>query len=289
MAQATSTIKVVRAQRFVEGGGFVVHRPFPVAGLSYFDPILLVDEMGPIEYGPGEAIGAPDHPHRGFETVTYIVEGAMEHEDSHGHRGAIRSGDVQWMTAGAGVIHSEMPSQEIVQHGGKVHGFQIWVNLPRERKMSQPRYQEYGSALLPVVTSDGVWIRVIAGEVDGRRSPIDTVVPTTMLHVKLEPKASAKLAIAPGSNAIVHTMDGAGNVEGTALAKHDVALIAQSPTTLHLAASEDRPFEALVLAGVPLNEPVARYGPFVMNTPAEVQQAFADFESGRFGEIARNQ
>ena len=287
MSQTTTTIRVVPAQRFVEGGGFVVHRPFPVEGLSYFDPILLIDEMGPVEYKPGEAIGAPDHPHRGFETVTYVIDGAMEHEDSHGHRGAIRSGDVQWMTAGSGVIHSEMPSQEIVQHGGKVHGFQIWVNLPRDRKLTQPRYQEYGSDRLPVVEHDGTWIRVIAGEVDGKRSPIETVVPTTMLHVKLQPNATQAIDIAPGSNAIVHTIDGAGTVDGTALSKHDVALISQSPAVLHLAASQGRPFEALVLAGMPLNEPVARYGPFVMNTPREVQQAFADFQSGRFGEIAR--
>ncbi|MGZ3499263.1 MAG: pirin family protein [Vulcanimicrobiaceae bacterium] len=287
MSQSVTAIRVVPAQRVVEGGGFVVHRPFPVQGLSYFDPILLIDEMGPVEYGPGEAIGAPDHPHRGFETVTYIIDGAMEHEDSHGHRGAIRSGDVQWMTAGAGVIHSEMPSQEIMQRGGKMHGFQIWVNLPRDRKLSQPRYQEYNSRQLPVVTGSGSWIRIIAGEVDGKRSPIETAVPTTMLHVKLAPKASATINIAPGSNAVVHTIGGAGTVEGTALREHDVALIAQSPTTLHLTAADDHPFEALVLAGVPLNEPVARYGPFVMNTTQEIQQAFSDFQSGRFGEIAR--
>src|SRR5579875_350973 len=127
------SIRIVPAQRFVGGGGFVVHRPFPVQGLSYVDPFLLIDEMGPAEYRPGEAIGAPDHPHRGFETVTYMIDGAMEHEDSHGHRGAIRSGDVQWMTAGAGVIHSEMPAHDIVERGGKMHGFQIWVNLPREK------------------------------------------------------------------------------------------------------------------------------------------------------------
>ncbi|MGH7684664.1 MAG: pirin family protein, partial [Vulcanimicrobiaceae bacterium] len=144
------SLKIVPAQRFTEGGGFVVHRPFPVPGLSYVDPFLLIDEMGPADYGPGEAIGAPDHPHRGFETVTYMIQGAMEHEDSHGHRGAIRSGDVQWMTAGAVVIHSEMPAREVMERGGKMHGFQIWVNLPRAKKMSQPRYQEYAGENLPV-------------------------------------------------------------------------------------------------------------------------------------------
>ncbi len=141
--KTSSSITVVPTQVALEGGGFQIRRAFPVAGLSYFDPILLIDEMGPVNYGPGEAIGAPDHPHRGFETVTYIIEGAMEHEDSHGHRGALRPGDVQWMTAGAGVIHSEMPAAEILRDGGRVHGFQIWVNLPRAQKLATPRYQEY--------------------------------------------------------------------------------------------------------------------------------------------------
>src|SRR5271170_300419 len=167
MSTETSSITVVPTQVQLEGGGFKIRRAFPVAGLSYFDPILLIDEMGPVTYGPGEGIGAPDHPHRGFETVTYIIEGAMEHEDSHGHRGTIRNGDVQWMTAGAGVIHSEMPAADILANGGRMHGFQIWVNLPKALKMAPPRYQEYGSAQLPVVQGNGTWVRVIAGEVDG--------------------------------------------------------------------------------------------------------------------------
>jgi redox-sensitive bicupin YhaK (pirin superfamily) len=280
-------IRVVPAREFVEGGGFVVHRPFPVPGLSYFDPFLLIDEMGPVTYGPGEAIGAPDHPHRGFETVTYIIDGAMEHEDSHGHRGAIRSGDVQWMTAGAGVIHSEMPSRDILERGGKVHGFQIWVNLPREKKMTQPRYQEYSSEKLPVYASGGVWVRVVAGEFDGKRSPIETTVPTTLLHLKLEAGNSATFPVASGSNAIVHTISGAGGVLGKRLQTHDVALIESAVEQLQLSAEADQRFEALLLAGIPLHEPVSRYGPFVMNTKDELQTAFEDFHAGRFGEIAR--
>jgi len=282
----TPSITVVPTEETLEGGGFRIRRAFPVAGLSYFDPILLIDEMGPVNYGPGEAIGAPDHPHRGFETVTYLLEGEMEHEDSHGHRGALHPGDVQWMTAGAGVIHSEMPSKRIIREGGRVHGFQIWVNLPKALKMAQPRYQEYASAQLPVVTGPGTWIRVIAGAVDGVRSPIETTVPTTMLHVKLEANAAVTLPIALGSNAVLHTIAGSGYVEETALRDHAAALIAQAPTELHLRAGNE-PFEVLVLAGVPLNEPVARYGPFVMNTRAEIETAFRDFQSGKFGEIAR--
>ncbi len=286
MSTATTSITVVPTEISREGGGFLIRRAFPVAGLSYFDPILLVDEMGPVNYGPGEAIGAPDHPHRGFETVTYVLEGAMEHEDSHGHRGALRSGDVQWMTAGAGVIHSEMPAAEILRDGGRVHGFQIWVNLPQALKMTTPRYQEYKSEQLPVVREPGVWTRVIAGEHDGSRSPIETTVPTTMLHVKLDPGAHAELALPKGANGVVHTIDGAGTIEGTALGDHRVALIANAPGVIHLIAGEQG-FEALVLAGQPLNEPVARYGPFVMNTRAELETAFRDYQAGRFGEIAR--
>ncbi|HEV8022389.1 MAG TPA: pirin-like C-terminal cupin domain-containing protein, partial [Candidatus Lustribacter sp.] len=184
------------------------------------------------------------------------------------------------------VIHSEMPAREIMENGGRVHGFQIWVNLPQAQKLATPRYQEYASAQLPVVTGPGTWARVIAGELDGRRSPIETTVPTTMVHVKLEANARLALPIAAGSNAIVHTIGGSGRVESTALADHRVALIANAPASLELAADAGG-FEALVLAGMPLNEPVARYGPFVMNTKAELEQAFRDYQAGRFGEIAR--
>jgi redox-sensitive bicupin YhaK (pirin superfamily) len=286
MSTHTSTITVVPTQVQLEGGGFTIRRAFPVAGLSYFDPILLIDEMGPIEYGPGEGIGAPDHPHRGFETVTYVLDGAMEHEDSHGHRGSLRPGDVQWMTAGAGVIHSEMPAKEIMEHGGRVHGFQIWVNLPAAQKLATPRYQEYASAGLPIVTGPGTWVRVIAGELDGRRSPIETTVPTTMMHVKLEAGARIAVPVPAGSNAIVHTIGGGGRIDDTALADHHVALIANAAAFVNLSAGAEG-FEALVLAGMPLNEPVARYGPFVMNTKAELETAFRDYQAGRFGEIAR--
>ena len=269
-----------------EGAGFIVQRPFPVHGLSYFDPILLIDEMGPVDYKAGEAVGAPDHPHRGFETVTYVIDGAMQHEDSHGHGGVIRGGDVQWMTAGAGVIHSEMPTAEMMRDGGRMHGFQIWVNLPRDSKMMRPRYQEYASSALPVVQENGRWVRVIAGEFEGHRSPIETLVPTTMVHLRLDAGASATFAIAPGSNAVVHTIAGSGEVEGTHVNAHEVALLESAPEKLHVAGGTEG-FEALLISGVPLGEPVARYGPFVMNTIEEIEQAFSDLRSGKFGEIAR--
>jgi quercetin 2,3-dioxygenase len=263
----------------------VVRRPFPVQGLPYVDPFLLIDEMGPVQYASGKAIGAPDHPHRGFETVTYIIEGEMEHEDSHGHRGALRGGDVQWMTAGAGVIHSEMPSARMLREGGRMHGFQIWVNLPRSRKMARPRYQEYSASELPVIDDGQRWVRVIAGEVDGKRSPIETTVPTTLLHFKLLHGTNTAFEVAPHSNAIVHAISGSATIENQTLRAHEAMLLEPAPETLRIRAGEEQ-FEALLLAGVPLHEPVARYGPFVMNTVDELQQAFDDFRSGRFGEIA---
>jgi redox-sensitive bicupin YhaK (pirin superfamily) len=287
MATDTRTLtRIIPTHQTVEGGGFRIRRPFPVAGLSHLDPILLIDEMGPVVYGPGEAVGAPDHPHRGFETVTYLIDGAMEHEDSHGHRGTLRPGDVQWMTAGAGVIHSEMPAREILESGGRVHGFQIWLNLPKALKLTTPRYQEYKSGQLPVVVGPGRWVRVIAGELEGQRSPIETTIPSTMLHVKLDRGATSGVSLPQGSNAVVHLIDGGGTVGADTLVDHQAALIENAPATVQLTAGRDG-LEALVIAAMPIGEPVARYGPFVMNTRAELEQAFADYQAGRFGEIAR--
>lgn len=283
---SNSSVQIVPAPQVVEGGGFVVRRPFPVQGLPYVDPFLLIDEMGPVEYAPGKAIGAPDHPHRGFETVTYIIDGEMEHEDSHGHRGSIRSGDVQWMTAGAGVIHSEMPSQHMMEHGGRMHGFQIWINLPRDKKMMQPRYQEYSAEQLPVLHGDGSWIRVIAGEIDGKRSPIETAVPATMMHVKLDPGKSVQIPIVAHSNAIAHAISGSGTFQDRAINAHEAAILMDSSPSVSIAGGPHG-LEALFLAGLPIREPVARYGPFVMSTMDELQKAFDDFRAGQFGEIAR--
>src|SRR6059058_6643193 len=167
---------IVNSIETLEGGGFLVRRPFPKASFSEFDPFLLLDEMGPIDVAPGEAKGAPDHPHRGFETVTYMLSGDMQHKDSSGHAGRLRSGDVQWMTAGAGVVHAEMPSPEFVRKGGRMHGFQLWVNLPQRDKMIKPRYQEIPSSRIPKATSaDGlVSISVIAGEAMGEKAVIET-------------------------------------------------------------------------------------------------------------------
>src|SRR5438067_5285411 len=215
LMSTTRTIeRTYPAVRTTEGGGFVVHRPFPTRMLMDFDPFLLLDEMGPIDYAPGEAKGAPDHPHRGFETVTYVLEGEMEHEDSAGHRGKLGPGDVQWMTAGAGIIHSEMPSQRIRDQGGRVHGFQVWVNLPKEQKMARPRYQEYGSGELPVAKSaDGkATVRVIAGEALGARAVIETRTPIVLQDWTVQPGADVRIAVPAGLQAFVYVFEGSARV-----------------------------------------------------------------------------
>jgi redox-sensitive bicupin YhaK (pirin superfamily) len=279
--------RVVGAHRQKEGGGFIVRRPLPSLGVQLVDPFLLIDEMGPAEYGPGEAVGAPDHPHRGFETVTYMLDGEFEHADSAGHRGAIRAGDVQWMTAGAGVVHSEMPSRRIREHGGRVHGFQVWVNLPARLKMTRPRYQEVPAAGIPHAESaDGrARVRVIAGEALGARAVIDTHTPIVYQDWSLDPGADVTVALPREHQALVYLFEGAARVgdEGREVKDGQMALLGAGDAVRLRGA--DGPGRLLLLAGVPLREPVARYGPFVMNTEDEIIQAARDFQSGRMGAI----
>ena len=284
--------KVVTAHKQREGGGFIVRRPFPSLGLELVDPFLLLDEMGPVEYAPGEAVGAPDHPHRGFETVTYMLDGEFEHEDSAGHRGALRAGDVQWMTAGAGIVHSEMPSRRIREQGGRVHGFQIWVNLPARLKMTRPRYQEIAAARKIPTAQDRR--RPGHGARDrGRgagRSGRDRHAHADRLPGLVDPPRSGRDraggARPPGAGLRVRGRRPGRRHDGSGR-----ATTASSPcsarATPSACAARTRRGRLLLLAGVPLREPVARYGPFVMNTEDEIVQAVRDFQSGRMGEITR--
>ena len=287
--KSRSVRQVVVAMQTFEGAGFLVHRPFPTPQLDQFDPFLLLDEMGPSDLGPDEAQGAPDHPHRGFETVTYLLSGAMEHKDSRGNRGRLRPGDVQWMTAGSGVVHSEMPEREFARSGGRMHGFQLWVNLPRQDKMTPPRYQEVPSERIPTArTADGrVVVRVIAGEALGARAVIDTRTPIQYLDWSLQPGASVSQPVPPGYNAFAYVVEGRGLFGGErrSASPHQAVFFGDDGDSVAIVAAEDAPLRALLIAGVPLNEPVARYGPFVMNTRAEVLQAFEDYQSGRLGRI----
>jgi hypothetical protein len=277
---------MVQAHRQTEGGGFVVRRPFPTAGLRHADPFLLLDEMGPVDYAPGEAIGAPDHPHRGFETVTYVLDGEMEHEDSAGHRGKLASGDVQWMTAGRGIVHAEMPSRAFQDHGGRMHGFQIWVNLPKRDKMMAPRYQEISRDKIPEGTSaDGLAkVKVVAGEALGAKAVIETRTPISYLHFTLQPGAKVDVPLPRDHAAYAYVFKGDAIVSGKDVREGQLAMLGEGDS-LELAASEDA--QLLVLSGVPLQEPVVQYGPFVMNTENEIRQAIIDYQSGRLGEIAR--
>jgi redox-sensitive bicupin YhaK (pirin superfamily) len=277
--------QLVYAMPQLEGEGMIVTRPFPTARLDHLDPFLLFDRMGPIAHAAGEAKGAPDHPHRGFETVTYILEGAIEHEDSQGNRGRIGPGDVQWMTAGSGVIHSELPSEEIRRNGGRVHGFQLWVNLPRRDKMMAPRYQELRAADIPTATSDDgkVTVTVIAGESLGTKATIDTRTPIAYLHVRLAAGARFTQSMPQSYNAFAFVISGQATFGDQVARENDAVFLERDGDEVHITTGEGA--ELLLIGGVPLNEPVARYGPFVMNTPGEIRQAMLDYQSGHFGEI----
>jgi len=283
--------KLVTAHKQREGGGFIVRRPFPGLGMAAVDPFLLLDEMGPVDYRPGEAVGAPDHPHRGFETVTYVLEGEMEHEDSAGHRGSLRAGDVQWMTAGAGIIHAEMPSRTLREQGGRVHGFQVWVNLPARLKLTTPRYQEIAAAAIPSAqTPDGrARVRIVAGEALGARAVIDTHTPIIYQDWSLAEGGDVTVKVGADHEALVYVFEGSVLVgdrgDGSIVADGQMALLGPGDRVrLRGAAGGGR---LLLLAGVPLGEPIARYGPFVMNSESELVAAFQDYQSGRMGEITR--
>ena len=279
---------VLPALEFQEGGGFSVHRPFPVQGVLQVDPFLLIDELGPVNYAPGEAIGAPDHPHRGFETVTYMIDGESQHADSSGRRGELFPGDVQWMTAGSGVVHAEMPSDRMMREGGRQHGFQIWVNLPKSEKFARPRYQDVRSAEIPTWTSpDGLaWAKVIAGEAQGIKGVAETRIPIGMTHYRLKPGALINHDVTDGQTAIVYLMSGSARFAGKRTIDSRAAVVFdRHGDTIPVANAGDGELEFLVLTGKALDEPMVRYGPFVMNEVQELEQAFRDFAEGRMGEI----
>jgi len=258
-----------------EGAGFGVFRPFPQPGLDLLDPFLLLDEMEPRTLSPGEAKGAPDHPHRGFETVTYILDGEFEHLDSQGNHGRITPGDIQWMTAGAGIVHSEMPSARLQAEGGSLHGFQLWVNLPAADKMITPRYQALAAADIPVASGDGWTARVISGSFEGVDGAASTHTPVTYAHVTIDAGRTATFHIPQDQNVGAYVFRGG---------ERRFVVWERDAGAIELTAG-DEPLEALVMAGRPLNEPVARYGPFVMNDRRQLVAAFEDYQAGRMGTI----
>ncbi|HWP35612.1 MAG TPA: pirin family protein [Thermodesulfobacteriota bacterium] len=286
-------VRIVTAVPTLEGEGVVVRRAFPTRALDMIDPFLLLDEMGPVDLAPGEAKGFPWHPHRGFETVTYVLEGRLAHEDSAGHSGRLGPGDVQWMTAGAGVVHSEMPEAEFARQGGRLHGFQLWVNLPRRDKTMAPRYQEVPGSRIPRARSDDglAAVTVIAGEALGARAVIDTRTPILYLHYRLEPGGRIVQPVPAGYAVFARVFRGEGRFGPDGRRAADGQLVLFGPDGDAVQAENPAetagPLEFLLIGGQPLGEPVARYGPFVMNTEEEIRQAIEDYRSGRLGREGR--
>ncbi|MBN4047422.1 pirin family protein [Acidimicrobiaceae bacterium AH-315-P05] len=281
--------RIVAAVLTLEGGGFEVYRPFPTATLDLVDPFLLLDELGRVYHPPGQAVGAPDHPHRGFETVSYTLEGEVAHRDSAGNHGLIRPGEVQWMTAGDGIVHSEMPSERLQTEGGWVHGLQVWVNLPRALKRTPPKYQPIGRDQIATVAGDGWEAEVVAGTILGAVGPAETNSPIGYARVTIDPGAQLRIPVATGHTALVYAFAGSGTVAGTGqpLEAHHLAVFERSggDVLLEVADGASSPLDTIVLTGEPLNEPVARHGPFVMNSRAELVEAVDDFRAGRMGSI----
>ncbi|MEZ5203123.1 MAG: pirin family protein [Acidimicrobiales bacterium] len=279
-----------------EGEGFPVRRAFAGVDLADLDPFIHLDQMGEVEYAPGEPKGTPWHPHRGFETVTYIIDGTFLHQDSHGGGGQISDGATQWMTAGSGLLHIETPPASLVASGGLFHGLQLWVNLPAAEKMAPPRYQslEPGDVALLSSADGGALIRVVAGDLSGHVGPGSTHSPITMLHLTVEPGAQVRLPWPSSFNGLVYGLAGAGTVGAEQRPIGTGQLAVTSPgdvLTVGGSASPDSrttAFDVLVLGGQRIGEPVAWHGPFVMNTKAELVQAFEDYEAGKLGVIPPN-
>lgn len=299
--------EIIKAEAVREGAGVIVHRPFPTREIDNIDPFLLLDHMGPNDYAPGTAKGFPDHPHRGFETVSYMLEGALEHRDSAGNKGIIAAGDVQWMTAGAGVVHSEMPEENFRKNGGRLNGFQLWVNLPKSDKLTAPRYQDTLSADIPVYESEdkSVWVKVIAGQSMGKQAVITTHIAILYLHVILKDGANFSQSIASNQTALAYVISGQGEFGDNTVSSDQLVVFErdESDTNLNSPKQSDtkerainsdvvsfkahgtEPLSVLLIAGEPINEPIARYGPFVMNYQAEIKQALVDYQEGRMGQI----
>ena len=286
-------VSVTTAPQGYEGEGFPVRRAFAGVDPRLLDPFIHLDQMGEVEYAPGEPKGTPWHPHRGFETVTYMIDGVMDHQDTHGGGGSITDGDTQWMTAGSGLLHIETPPEWLVSSGGLFHGLQLWVNLPKADKWLPPHYQDLRASEVGLGTSPdaGALIRVIAGEVDDLSGPGSTRTPMTMVHATVSPGAEVVLPWRTDFNALVYVMSGDGYAghERRPIRTGQLAVLGHGETVTvgadnHQEARHSA-LEVVVLGGLPIREPIAWAGPFVMNTKAEVMQAFDDFRKGHLGTI----
>jgi redox-sensitive bicupin YhaK (pirin superfamily) len=284
---------ITSAPSGLEGEGFPVRRAFAGVPLDRLDPFVHMDQMGEVEYAPGEPKGTPWHPHRGFETVTYMIDGTFQHQDSTGGGGLITNGDTQWMTAGSGILHIERPPEALVASGGLFHGIQLWVNLPAADKWVPPRYQDIGSQRITLLASPdgGALVRLIAGRIGEHAGPGDTYTPITMVHATVAPGARLELPWDPAANALVYILAGEGGIgpDRRPIRSGQLAVLGAGDAVV-VEADRDQAkgapgLEVLVLGGRPIGEPVAHYGPFVMNTRAELAQAFEDYQNGRMGTV----
>ncbi|PZG13998.1 pirin family protein [Nonomuraea aridisoli] len=295
-APERKVLAVETAPSGFEGEGFPVRRALAAIKPEYLDPFVMMDQMGEVDYAAGEPKGTPWHPHRGFETVTYMIDGVMEHLDSNGGGGTITNGDTQWMTAGAGILHKEAPPEWLVQQGGLFHGIQLWVNLPGAKKMIAPKYQDIGSTNVALLSSHdgGALVRLIAGDLAGTVGPGSTQTPITLLHATLSPGARLVMPWRKDFNALAYALSGRGTVgsERRPIAGGQLAVfdgfgnrpgLTTAGETISITAKDT--LEVIVLGGEPIGEPVAHYGPFVMNTREELVQAFEDFKAGRLGTV----
>jgi redox-sensitive bicupin YhaK (pirin superfamily) len=280
-----SVLRVFTAPEAADGDGVPLRRAFPSSFILDLDPFLLLDEMGPMDPAPGAARGFPPHPHRGFETVTYLLSGEMQHRDSWGNHGILRPGDVQWMTAGSGLVHSEMPSERFIREGGRLHGFQLWVNLPKRDKMIPPHYQDAPAERIPLAAAPGVIVKVIAGESLKVRGVAEPRTPILYLHVTLEPGAPFVQDLPKTQNAFLFVIDGEAQVAGTQAFQKQIVILDRSADAVQVTNPGHATLSFLLIAGEPIGEPVARYGPFVMNTKEELAQAVEDFRQGRMGRL----
>jgi quercetin 2,3-dioxygenase len=295
--RARPVVAITTAPRGLEGEGFPVRRAFYGLDQQFLDPFIHMDQMGEVEYAPGEPKGTPWHPHRGFETVTYMIDGTFQHQDSTGGGGLITNGDTQWMTAGAGILHIERPPEALVASGGLFHGIQLWVNLPAAQKWTPPRYQDIRGARVALLSSHdgGALLRLIAGELDGHSGPGVTHTPITFVHATVTQGAELRVPWPRNFNALVYALAGHGSVGEmrTPIGSGQLAAFGQGDGLVLSADREQEgrspSLDVLLLGGEPIGEPVAWYGPFVMNTHAELAQAFDDFRRGRMGTIPASQ
>lgn len=287
-AKKDAAVKIVYPiQSVVEGEGFIVNRAFPRRGLSFIDPFLLLDELPPRPLLPGEAKGTPPHPHKGFEILSYVLRGAMAHEDSLGNKATLNEGDVQWMTAGRGIVHKEQPSDDLKRNGGVWQGFQVWINLPAAKKNIEPSYQEIRASEIPIYNGEKFSVKILVGSAFGVASPIQPHTPVEYHHYTLAPKSTVEIAIHREHNTFFYPLSGAFQIGEIEIERGKLPVLEKDGDQVTVVnASTEESAEFIFFSGKPLNEPVARYGPFVMNSDMELERAFYEFQTGQMGVLA---